>query len=143
MLVGFLLLWLKQCVVPTLPHEVIVTNMVYPAVLLAYGKSVALLLAMVAKIQSGLCALAKSFCQVEAIVNTEGHQVTDSNGRPLVKTPSPRVKLPYMYLMALYVMHCPLLMMTVSASEGSHLTCSNWRIRVGCNIICYISGRRS
>jgi len=50
LLAGFLMLWMKRCVIPKLPHEVIVTNMVYPAVLLAYGKSISLLLAMVAGI---------------------------------------------------------------------------------------------
>jgi len=50
LLVGFLMLWLKRCVVPTLPHEVIVADVVYPAVLLAYRKSIALLPAMVAGI---------------------------------------------------------------------------------------------
>ena len=117
LLVGFLMLWLKRCVVPTLSHEVIVVNVVSPAVLLAYGKSIALLLAMMAGILSGLYVLAKSFYQVEAIVDAEGHPVTDSNGRPLVKTISPRVKLPYTYLMAWYIMHCPSLMTAVSASE--------------------------
>ena len=48
LLAGFLMLWLKRCVMPTLPHEVIVADVVYPAVLLAYGKSIALLPAMVA-----------------------------------------------------------------------------------------------
>ena len=83
-----------------LPHEVIVANVVYPVVLLAHEKFIALLPTMVAGIQSGLRALAKSFCQVEAIVDTEGHPVTDSNGRPLVNAPNPRVELPYTYLMA-------------------------------------------
>jgi len=32
LLAGFLMLWLKRCVVPTLPHEVIVADVVYPAV---------------------------------------------------------------------------------------------------------------
>ena len=41
LLAGFLMLWLKRCVVPTLPHEVIVADVVYLAVLLAYGKSIA------------------------------------------------------------------------------------------------------
>ena len=50
LLAGFLMRWLKRSVVPTLPHEVIVTDVVYPAVLLAYRKSIALLPAMVARI---------------------------------------------------------------------------------------------
>ena len=77
LLVGFLMLWLKRCVVLTLPHEVIVADVVYPTVLLAHGKSIALLPAMVAGIQSGLRALVKSFCQVEAIVDAEGHPITE------------------------------------------------------------------
>ena len=43
LLAGFHMLWFKCCVVPTLPHEVIVVDVAYPAVLLAYGKSIALL----------------------------------------------------------------------------------------------------
>ena len=35
LLADFLMLWLKRCAVPTLPHEVIVADVVYPAVLLA------------------------------------------------------------------------------------------------------------
>ena len=35
-----------------------------------------------------------------------------------MKTPNPRVELPYTYLMAWYVMHCPSLMTAVSPSEG-------------------------
>jgi len=38
LLAGFLMLWLKRCVVPTLPLEVIVTDVVYPTVLLAHEK---------------------------------------------------------------------------------------------------------
>ena len=41
------MLWLKRFVVPTLPHEVIVADVVYPVVLLSYGRSIALLPAMV------------------------------------------------------------------------------------------------
>jgi len=87
-------------VVPTLPHEVIVAYIVYLTVLLAHGKSIALLLVMVTRIQSGLRALTKSFCQVEATVDVKVNQVKDSNGHPLIKTPSLRVELPYTYLMA-------------------------------------------
>ena len=94
------MLWLKRCVVPTLPHEVIVADVVYPAVLLAQRKSIALFPAMVAGIQSGLRALTKSLCQVEAIVDSQGRPVIDSEGRLEVRTPNPRVELPYTYLMA-------------------------------------------
>ena len=62
LLVDFLMLWLKRCVVSALPHEVIVADVVYPAVLFAHEKSIALLLAMEAGIHSGLHTLAKSFC---------------------------------------------------------------------------------
>jgi len=112
------MLWLKHCVVPTLLHEVIITDVVYPTVLLAYEKSIALLPAIVAGIQSGLRALVKSLCQVEAIVDSRGRPVEDSEGRPEVNTPNPRIELPYTYLMAWYVMHCPSLMTAVTSSEG-------------------------
>ena len=85
---------------PTLPNEVIIADVVYPTVLFAHRKSIALLPVMIAGIQSGLRGLTKSFCQVEAIVDAKGNPVKDSNGHPLVKTLSPRVELPYAYLMA-------------------------------------------
>ena len=91
----------------TLPHEVIIADVVYPAVLLANGKSIAFFPAMVARIHSGLRALTKSFCQVEAIVDAKGNSVKNYIVHPMVKTPSPRVELSYTYLMAWYVMHCP------------------------------------
>ena len=47
---GFLMLWVKWCVVRTLPHEVIVVDVVYPAILLAYGRSLSFLLAMVGRL---------------------------------------------------------------------------------------------
>jgi len=42
LLADFFTLWLKRCVVLMLPHEVIVVDVVYPAVLLAHEKSIAL-----------------------------------------------------------------------------------------------------
>ena len=57
------MLWQKRCVVPTLPHEVIIADVVYPTVLLAHEKSISLLPAMVAGIQSGLRALTKSLAK--------------------------------------------------------------------------------
>ena len=47
---GFHMLWLKRCIVPMLPHEVIVADVVYLIVLLAHKKSIALLPVMVAGI---------------------------------------------------------------------------------------------
>ena len=70
LLTVFFMLWLKRCVVPTLPPKVIVFNVVYLAVLLMHGKSISLLPVMVAGIQSGLRVLTKSLCQVEAIVDS-------------------------------------------------------------------------
>ena len=141
LLAGFLMLWLKRCVVPALPHEVIISGVVYPAVLLAHGKSIVLLPAMVAGIQSGLRALTKSFCHVKVIMDAEDNPVTDSNGHPLVKTFNPRIELPYTYLMAWYVMHCPSLMTAVSALKVLHPSCSGWRVRASYNTICSTSRR--
>jgi len=50
LLARFLTLWLKCCVVPTLPHDVIFTDVVYPVVLLAHERSISLLQVMVAGI---------------------------------------------------------------------------------------------
>jgi len=90
LLANFLMLLLKHCVVPKLPHEVIVADVVYLAVLLARGKSISLLQAMITGIQSGLRVLIKSLCQVKAVVDSQGRQVVDSEGRPEVKTPNLR-----------------------------------------------------
>ena len=81
LLAGFFMLWLKRYVVPTLPYEVIVADVVYPTVLLAHEKSISLLPAMVAGIQSGLRVLTKSLCQVE-VVDSQGRQMVDPKGRP-------------------------------------------------------------
>jgi len=136
LLAGFLMLWLKRCVVLTLSHKVVVADVVYPAVLLAHENSIALLPTMVAGIQSGLRTLTKSFCQVEALMDVKGNPVKNSNGHPLIKTPSLMVELPYTYLMAWYVMHCPSLITATSASKGlvpfvQRLENSDW-------IHCYI-----
>jgi len=54
LLAGFLMLWLKRYVVPTPLHEVNVNDIVYPALLLSYGRPLSLLPAMVGYLQSGL-----------------------------------------------------------------------------------------
>ena len=60
---------------------------------------------MVCCLLSGLHVLTKSFCHVEA-QDAEGNVIVDQNGELKLKTPNPRVELPYTYLMACYVMHC-------------------------------------
>ena len=112
-------MWLKRCVVPTLPHEVIVTDVVYPAILLAHGRSLGLPPAMVGCLQNGFRVLCQSFCNVVVEEDKEGNVVVGPDGKPKVKTPNPHVELPYTYLMAWYVMHCPSLMSTVQSSEDS------------------------
>ena len=81
--------------VPTRPHEVITADVVYPAVLLAHGKSLGLLPAMVGCLQSGLRLLTTQFCNVEPVVDEYGEDVLDRNGEPKKTTPKPRVELPY------------------------------------------------
>ena len=111
------MLWLKRCVVPTLPHEVIVTDVVYPAILLAHGRSLGLPPAMVGCLQSGLQVLCQSFCNVVIEEDKEGNIVVGPDGEPKVKTPNPHVELPYTYFMTWYIMHCPSLMSEVQSSE--------------------------
>jgi len=77
LLAGFLMLWLKRCVVPTLSHEVIVADVVYPIVLLAFGWNIALLPTMMGCIQSRLRSLTKTFCKVEALVDNDGNVFID------------------------------------------------------------------
>jgi len=70
LLMGFLMLWLKQYVVPTLPHEVIVADVVYLAVL-AHRRSLGFLLAMINCLQSGLRVLCRSFCNVVLVAEED------------------------------------------------------------------------
>jgi len=100
LLARFLILWLKRCVVLTLPHEVIVADVVYPVVLLAFGQGIALLPTMVGCIQSGLQALTKTFYKVEALVDANGNALTGHHGNPEVKIPNPRIRFSYTYLVA-------------------------------------------
>jgi len=67
---GFLMLWLKRCVVPTLPHEVIVADVVY-LVVLAHRWSLGFLLVMVGCLQSGLRVLCRSFCNVVLVAEED------------------------------------------------------------------------
>lgn len=94
LLVGYLTLWLKKCVVPSWPRDGISPVVLLPAVQLAFGKPLGLLPAMVCSIQHDLRKLTYNFCQKET-VSRGGEQVEMPKGGP-----SPRVELPYTYLMA-------------------------------------------
>ena len=102
---------------PTLPHKVIVANVVYPAILLAFSQSIALLSMIVGCIQSRLQALTKTFCKVEALVDANSNVLNDQHGKPKVKVPNPIIELPYSYLVAWNVMHCPSLMTAAYTSK--------------------------
>ena len=92
-------------------------DVAYPAVLLAFGRGIALLPTMVGCIQSGLRALTMTFCKVEVLVDAKSNVLTDHHGNPEEKVPNPRIELPYTYLVAWYVMHCLSLMITAYTSE--------------------------
>ena len=54
LLAGFLMLWLKKCVVPTLPYKVIIVDVACAAILLAYNWFLGLLPTMAGYPQRGL-----------------------------------------------------------------------------------------
>ena len=112
------MIWLKQCVGLTLPHEIIIADVVYSTVPLAFSQSLALLPAMVGCIKSKLRVLTKSFCHMKTLVDEEGNVLADQNGTAQSKMPNPRVELPYTYLVAWYVMHYPSLLTVVQVSKG-------------------------
>ena len=114
LLAEFLILWLKWYVVP-----IIVTDVVYPTVVLIHGRPFSLLSAMVGCPQSRLQILCQSLCNVVAKEDREGNVVVDPNGEPRMKTQNPRIKLPYTYLMAWYVMNSPPLMTAMQSFEDS------------------------
>ena len=125
------MLWLKQYVVLTQPYGVIIADVVYPAVLLAYGWSLGLLPVMIGCLQIGLRVLCRSFCNVVVEEDREGNVTIGPDGEPRMKTPNSRIELSYTYLMAWYVMHYPSLMSAVQSSEDSisfvqRLECSTW-----------------
>ena len=117
LLARFLMLWLEWCVMPTLPHKVIIADVIYLVVLLAHGQSLGLFPAIIGCLQSGLRALYQSFCSVVIEEDKEGNIIVNPDGESKVKTLNPHVELPYTYFMAWYIMHCPSLMSAVQSSE--------------------------
>jgi len=72
---------------------------------------------MVWCIQSELRALTKTFYKVEALVDANSNVLNDQHGKPKVKVPNPIIELPYSYLVAWNVMHCPSLMTAAYTSK--------------------------
>jgi len=97
--------WMKRCVMPTLPHEVLAADVIYPIVLLAHDRLLGLLSAMMSCFQSGLRVLTLSFCHVEVMEDEEGNAILDRNGEQKRKILNLHVKLPYTY-QRLGMMHC-------------------------------------
>jgi len=131
LLAGFLMLWLMQYVVPTPPHEVIIADIICSVFLLAYGRPLGLLPAMVGCLQSELQILCQSFSNIVVEEDRESNVVVGLDGKLRMKTSNPHVELPYTYLMVWYVMHCLSLMSVVQLSEDSmpfvqRLECSTW-----------------
>lgn len=96
-LVGFLMIWLRCCVIPSLTHDALTVDLVYPDVQIACGMRLALLPRMVANIHCGLQLLAKYFY-------SQSQQ-------------KPGIEMEYTYLMAWFVMHCTVLMDTISRND--------------------------
>lgn len=81
------MLWLNKCLIPSPLKEVITINVVYLSILLAYGRPLELLPAMVCYHKSGLHELSLEFCKVTKTV--------DNQREEKVKTPNPRVEILY------------------------------------------------
>jgi len=94
------MLWLKQCIVPTLPYEVIVAYVVYLVILLAHDQFLNLLPAMIGCLHSRLRVLCESFYNVVVEEDNESNTVVGSDSEPKEKTPNSHVELPYTYFMA-------------------------------------------
>ncbi|ONK58155.1 uncharacterized protein A4U43_C09F8780 [Asparagus officinalis] len=66
LLVGYLAIWLKKCVVPYQSSDALPLEVLYPAVQLAYKKELSLLPLMVANIHQGLRQISSAFTRKES-----------------------------------------------------------------------------
>ena len=105
-------------------------DVVYSTVLLAHGLSITLLPAIVGYIQSGLGCWQEASVRWRLLWMQRATRSWTKMTSPNL-TPNLRVELPYTYLMAWYIMHCPSLITSLSAPEGfvpfvQRLENSNW-----------------
>ena len=91
LLAGYLAIWLKKCVVPYQSGDALPLEVLYPAVQLAYKKELSLLPVMVANIHRGLRQISGAFTRRD-------------DDKP-TQIPTIKVELPYIYLMAWFVLH--------------------------------------
>ena len=98
LLAGFLSVWLKKYVIPSPPHDRILSWVLLPAVYLAHSKPLGLLLAMVCGIQHGLGVLIETFCRPSTTKRRKGQMLPHNR-------PRPRVEKSYTYLMAWFTLH--------------------------------------
>lgn len=119
---SYLDLWLKRCVDPSMSRECLTSKNLYHAIWLASGWSIGLLLATVCRILGGLRAFFQHFIR--------GHNA------------SPRVKMPYAYLMAWVATHYKGLMSgrIDDDRESSH---SLWIWRKAVKILIYSETRKT
>lgn len=120
------MLWLNLCIVPSIPQDAITIEVVYPAVLLANGKTLGLLPAMVCKLQNDLWELAVEFCP--------GRKKKKGRGTELeaeMSTSNPRVELLYTYLIVWFVMYCPSLMISSPEDSSGFHSFKNTRDVIG------------
>lgn len=95
----YITLWLKRCIVPSLPREGILVRVLYPAIQLVCGFPLGLLLAMICRLQHGLRLIFEAF-------------LNEPN-------PNPCIDLPYTYLMARFISYSQGLIPTAPATLDS------------------------
>lgn len=104
-LADFLLIWLKKCVMPMHPHEVVLKTVAFPCSAVSDStRWIALLLAIMANLQYGLSQLIAKF--MKGAMNSH-------------------MELAYTYLMSWFLSHCPM-----SWSLLRHhvfLSCNSWK----------------
>ena len=98
LLVGFLSVWLKKCIVPSPPHDGSLSWVIVLAVQLAHSKFLGLFPVMICCILRGLQALMGAFCRPSATKSGKG-KVLPRDG------PCLRVEMPYTYLKAWFALH--------------------------------------
>ncbi|ONK72843.1 uncharacterized protein A4U43_C04F23830 [Asparagus officinalis] len=105
LLAGYLVIWLKKCVVPYQSGDILPLEVLYPTVQLAYKKELSLLPVMVANIHRGLRQISSAFTRKES--------------ESPAQIPTIKVELPCTYLMVWFVLHRSDMMSVPNATDHS------------------------